>query len=346
MMYGFYLWVIVSLLIVISVEVATGWSSLFIARSSSSNSCISYLGNYYRTLNYDNGQCYNYNQWYSNSNQWCRQSRNSNSYSRLKFSKDLEIPSTVNSKQLLQEIGQYLFSGCNPIYKWNSNDTLLTISFCDQVNYQQHYPDNPTGKLLKLYIKKNYEYTVAEEAIEYLKQSRAYGSTIKSWLAQRLNKDNSPKIIPKSALIQETNGKSLVVLVDAENVPDFKKNFYVDSNGYVKFSSQSPPQPRKAPSLTDDFLSPNYLIADSIFQDRVAFSSEENNKDYNSQLVSRYRSKQFQRTYNDEEIIILVYAHSRSKQCAWANRITTSTRKDAADCKYMYRLQFIFGMNL
>eukprot|EP00981_Chlorochromonas_danica_P005944 scaffold1243_cov173-Ochromonas_danica.AAC.5 len=118
-------------------------------------------------------------------------------------------------------------------------------------------------------------------------------------------------------MLQLLSTKALVVLVDAENIADFKKIFYVSGAGDIRFLSPCPPPLRVAPSLLQDSSGTN-----SNSQSQLTSADRDS-------LVGGYLG--FQRVFRDEETLILSYAHHRGPQSIWANRIVYSTNKDAAD---------------
>ena len=109
----------------------------------------------------------------------------------------------------------------------------------------------------------------------------------------------------------KTNLKPFLVLIDAENVPDLKKVFYVDLNGAFRFVAPVLPQVVSAPNLSPGPALDNLRSTTMI-------------------------------NPNDSDIFILAYAHERSAQSSFANRIASSHRKDAADGFLLTLLIYFF----
>ena len=117
-------------------------------------------------------------------------------------------------------------------------------------------------------------------------------------MSARRNRDNRPKRLSRKDV--QTNIKPFLILVDAENVPDLKKVFYADQDGTFRFVAPVLPQFVSAPNLSLD-------------------PTLESLRSYS--MINP----------EDSDIFILAYAHERSAQSSFANRVTTSFRKDAAD---------------
>ena len=217
------------------------------------------------------------------------------------------IKSTGN-KQILQELSQNLFNGSSPSYNWEKGKLRIRIA---DIEYKDDTSliNNDNSSIL---YKKKAEADAAGQVLEYLLRNRSYNSYIANWVSKRTNRDNVPRILRSLDVQNTVSDKSLAVVVDVENVPDFKKYFYTNGNGDIKFSSPLLPQLRQAPRLQSASIN--------------AHDSISRQEDYsNDNDLSPYR------LYGDADTTVLVYAHTKSSQSAWANRRTTDSRKDAAD---------------
>ena len=134
---------------------------------------------------------------------------------------------------------------------------------------------------------------------QYLQESSVLRYEMSAWLAARQNRDNKPRRLTRRWI--KENIKPVLLLIDAENVPDLRRVFYIDPDGLFRFITPVLPQVLSAPSYYE--VSPDSTRMDSV--------------------VSPV----------DGEIFIAAYAHERSQQASFANRITTSFRRDAADGK-------------
>lgn len=219
---------------------------------------------------------------------------------------------SIGNKRLLQEICQFLFNGTNPAYEWTSQNSKLKITIPQIQEFMfnsSDFLDTSVNTSLVQTIpateRKRIEQLAARRVIDNFILSARYLGKVTTWLFQRLNKDNIPKVLKSNDVIHQSQNKSLIVMVDAENVPDFKKYFYVNSDGKIMFSAIIPPKLMRAPKVDsrDD-------------SDASAMSSDISLNLY---------------PYSDNDILVLSYAHAKSPQSAWANRKTPDNRKDAAD---------------
>lgn len=212
----------------------------------------------------------------------------------------------TGNKKLLQELSQNLFNGTSPSYNWKKNGSLIIrITNVVEMDF-----DSIRGDNLSILEKKQMELEGAREVIEWLLDNSKYNSYITNWIAKRTNRDNVPRILRSLDVQTAVMNRSLAIVVDAENVPDFRKYFYTDINGDIKFSTPLLPQLKEAPRLQ----------APSIKMDDFGSKEETNEND-----ILPYS------LYSDSDTCILAYAHTKSSQSAWANRRTTDSRKDAAD---------------
>eukprot|EP01041_Mallomonas_annulata_P007756 gene7756-15872_t len=214
------------------------------------------------------------------------------------------FPDEIGSghKQILQQFSHYLF-GVKPVYSWNKEDNGLTITLPDGSKYERivYLLQNVTMTAAE---RKQQEQNAAANVFYQLECNSTYSSQLQAWLTNKLNKDNTPRILKLSDAILKASNKTTIVLVDVENVPDFRKAHFININGDIHFSSPCIPQLYKAPtSITDS-----------------------NQKEF----INISTSKQIN-CISDDDILILGYAHNRSNQSIRANRITTSTSRDAAD---------------
>ena len=156
-----------------------------------------------------------------------------------------------SAKQILQELCQYLYIGKNPRYCWSeSRQGELCIKLSDDLQYvhtvDQAYIND--GKLTKAERRRE-EFLASYDFIQYLKESDVYGAVTNSWISKRLSRFNAPEKISRSKLIEKASRKICIVLVDVENVPDFKSNFIFEPDGAVRFLSPEPPPILVAPPL-------------------------------------------------------------------------------------------------
>lgn len=223
-----------------------------------------------------------------------------------------DIAEVVNKKQLLQELSQHLFKGANPAYEWKESKNLLRIYINDDYCYNYRLKFD-TGQPITNAKRKIVEGRAAARAIENLRKEESIGVTVRSWLLTRLNRENTPRLLKRSRMIEVAFKKKVIVLVDTENVSDFKSHFFIDNRGIIRFSSPLPPALVSAPSLM-------------------------NNDDYTQDTGGLFRLP------TDADILVLSYAHSRSAQAAWANRVTSNYRKDAADAMILFDLGVLYSV--
>lgn len=231
------------------------------------------------------------------------------------FDEDVELLiAAIGEKHLLQEVSQHLFNGANPSISWIEETGTVGISLADKVHYKLSVKEVQNRTISSKY-RKEHEMLAARNTLKMLATSTDYEPLIKAFFAKRLNRDNAPKRIKRSQLFNLAATKSLVVLVDVENVPDFRRAFYINKEGEIKFAAPAPPPIRRAPSITVNDAGTPGANGDDFFT-----------------------SQPFQ----DEETLVLTYAHTRSSHCSWANRVIWDDTKDAADCKFAcpWLLQF------
>lgn len=221
---------------------------------------------------------------------------------------------STNPKHALQEVCHALFQSKNPTYTWSTNGTLV-IRVPEEITVRYPLRDY-SNRVIPQAVKKEHEYNCSLKLMKKLHSSQKYHSLFKSYISQRLNRDNQPIRLSRDDMLQLLSTKALVVLVDAENIADFKKIFYVSGGGDIRFLPPCPPPLRVAPSLLQDSSTNSNSNSQYTSADRES-------------LVGGYLG--FQRIFRDEDTLILSYAHHRGPQSIWANRIAYSTNKDAAD---------------
>eukprot|EP01038_Epipyxis_sp_PR26KG_P010885 gene10885-14608_t len=220
-----------------------------------------------------------------------------------------------NDKQLLQLICKFLYNGSTPLYQWSETNHKLIIFVGSQMRFEQLIYTRKNEQLTNS-IKRNYESLAASKLLNHLKSSSKYGYAIQFFLSNKLNKYNNPRLLDRQSIISIASTKQVVILIDIENVPDFRKYFYITNKGDIMLSSPLPPSLVDAPSL----LTSSYEFV-GITTDKAIFDT---NYDKGS--------------YDDDNILVLTYAHSLSTQSVWANRITKDNRKDAADVLIIFDL--------
>jgi hypothetical protein len=221
--------------------------------------------------------------------------------------------SQFNKKRILQEMNQYLFEGANPKLKWSDDrSTLSVILDHDCVyNFTCDVSKGPISRVDRMI----FEESSAERVIEELLTSSPYQYALRTWLAMRLNRENEPFVWASTASIIEhvkDSGVRMLVFVDVENVPDFKKRFYSDSSGAIRFTSPYIPKLLVAPSLSD--------VNDDALAQASPVGLTRGTSD-NSDLHE----------YTDENVLVLAYAHAGATISNYANRIISSLRPNAAD---------------
>jgi hypothetical protein len=221
--------------------------------------------------------------------------------------------SQAGNKAILQEMTQYLFNGTNPVYSWDHKTPKFVAKIPTIVNviYDDKKVIEPA--LGSVPLKRKLEQAAARMIIQYLVNNATYSPYIAPWLSKRSNRDNVPRIIRSLDVLKVVTNKSLVILVDAENVPDFRRYFYIDYTGEVRLSSPTLPELVQAPSFSSDGSTTKFGL------DRLGSRTQSFYNPYN--------------LYSDSDIFVLVYAHTKSPQSAWSNRRTSDARKDAADGK-------------
>jgi hypothetical protein len=221
-----------------------------------------------------------------------------------------QLCDVLGPKRTLQELCQNLFQGHNPVYTWYDNDTLhISVLPSLQFDYKVRGEQN---RSLTNAIKKEQENKASMKMIKTLQASEQYNALVLSYISQRVNRDNIPTHFTRDDMINFARMKLLVILVDIENIPDFRKVFYTSKDGDIRFLFPAPPPLRTAPSLSVD------------------------NSDINNEMSHALIGGNYERPYLDEEILVLAYAHARGPQSVWANRVTYSNNKDAADGKFLF----------
>mmetsp|Transcript_22885 Transcript_22885/g.31384 ORF Transcript_22885/g.31384 Transcript_22885/m.31384 type:complete len:288 (+) Transcript_22885:106-969(+) len=213
----------------------------------------------------------------------------------------------VGSKQLLQEVCQYLFNGQNPIYSWNDEKSCFTIRVLPDIEYNSNV-NLKTSNLTNIVAKREFENAAVESLLQDLIRTKSYSNLVSNWLIMRLNRNNFPEKLTRSQMLARASISRMTIMIDVENVADYRQNFYVKSNGRIYFSSPPAPIPFNAPSL-----------------DTATNDDEDDDRIF---LING--------TQDDEDMLILTYAHTRSPQALWANRVTTDCRKDAADALILF----------
>eukprot|EP00597_Dinobryon_sp_UTEXLB2267_P006189 CAMPEP_0170066694 /NCGR_PEP_ID=MMETSP0019_2-20121128/6297_1 /TAXON_ID=98059 /ORGANISM="Dinobryon sp., Strain UTEXLB2267" /LENGTH=288 /DNA_ID=CAMNT_0010273851 /DNA_START=38 /DNA_END=901 /DNA_ORIENTATION=+ len=232
----------------------------------------------------------------------------------------------VGSKQLLQEVCQYLFNGQNPIYSWNDEKSCFTIRVLPDIEYNSNV-NLKTSNLTNIVAKREFENAAVESLLQDLIRTKSYSNLVSNWLIKRLNRNNFPEKLTRSqmlarasisrmtimidvenVMLARASLSRMTIMIDVENVADYRQNFYVKSNGRIYFSSPPAPIPFNAPSL-----------------DTATNDEEDDDRIF---LING--------TQDDEDMLILTYAHTRSPQALWANRVTTDCRKDAADALILF----------
>jgi hypothetical protein len=333
---------------------------------------------------------------------------------------DAKAEIRTDQKQQLQELASYLFNIRNPVYVWETEDSgsivgdLLSIDIADGRKYEFKFESS--GDLSQSVAdkkrsnkrqsisntKKLAEHYAASLILAYLESQPNYQYLLSGWRRNRDNKNNIPRVITRNNLLRAAAGKSVVVMVDAENIPDYRRNFYVDSQGDVRFLSPVIPRIVSAPrfdnteseSESEVELDAGSVQLESDRYSEMPSNSQSQQSRVNRQLSgsesadtltvltrsssqagpnpnniasslksrlqsyptgtvltstattgsvmtsttaqSRQRGSQIKATdemrqYGDEDILVLTYAHIGSGQSPWANRLTASTQKDAAD---------------
>lgn len=248
---------------------------------------------------------------------------------------------SIGHKQLLQEVCQFLFDGFNPIYDWSSR-TSLKIKLRDRLEYTFLFEDifnedifnedelfsinsNITFNTISAIKKKKMEQYLSRKILNKIIRDDTYYYLTK-WLNQRINRDNAPKLLGSQDLLSMTENKLLLIILDAENIPDFRKYFYIDKTGNICLAAPTLPQVVTAPTVELDWdrdilQSKDLIVSDIPFIDDIPLSSQGSNS-----------------YFADEDIIILSYASMKSPQSIWSNRLTRDTRKDAADALILFDL--------
>lgn len=224
-----------------------------------------------------------------------------------------ELCSTLGEKRLLQELSQHLFKGANPFYTYYEANNTVSIKIGSSISYRFTVKETQ-GRNLGLYRKRQ-ELLASRKLVESLASTDIHRLAVQSYLSRRLNRDNSPTRLSRSQLFALASSKALVVLIDVENVPDFKSCFFVSRSGEVRFLAPPLPPARIAPSLTDD--DDHLLLLPSSLQ------SEEEDEEV---------------IFADEDTLILTYAHYPGPQAMLANRLTLTRREDAADALMLFDL--------
>jgi len=275
--------------------------------------------------------------------------------------------------------------------------------------------------------KKIHEVNASMNMLYYIKTLQQYENIIKIWISLRFNKNNTPHMITKFNLIsQYIINKRVAVLIDIENVSDFRKYFYIHRNGNISFISPNVPKLVVAPLIESNVIDSkgvNRMDAKNVTHSNIVgvdssidsnyntyetsgYDNSNNNKYINnkggiaevieeeqhvptsihqdslqnyleSSIVSQISYKNLMQCnpylrnnldginlidtrddntdtvryddydehcdrvllksdLNDDDILILAYAHTKSMLSNWANRVTTDSRKNAADSKQIH----------
>lgn len=219
---------------------------------------------------------------------------------------------SLGERKLLNEFSQYIGKVSGTLLEWN-DDKSVTIRLGELNFTYSHDLNSSTHNPLTVRQRKEIEFVAIREVLNRVIESPLNGQ-LASYLSKRLNKDNVPSVIRRSQLPSACFNKSVVIFVDVENIPDFRKCLFISKEGDIRFAFPTPP-----PILT----------APSIFT-----GSSLNN------AISEYP-----RLWEDDEILILTYAHAKGPQHFWANRLTSNEGKDAADGKSLQLLQHLCCYN-
>lgn len=235
-------------------------------------------------------------------------------YRRYSSFNELQSYSTseivVGHKNLLQEFTQFAFNGQSPTYTWLKDNRVFIITFPDGTIFRRNTTFSLNTSILTASERIMHEQLAAANAFYSLECNASHSIKLKSWLAGRLNRDNKPLRLSLENIIECASRKSTILFVDLENIPDFRRNLHIDSFGSIRFSSPCVPELLQAP------ISPTHSNTYSILP----------SKDDDSTCIL------------DDDILVLAYAHTRSPQSSKANRLTSSSFRDAADALMIYDL--------
>ena len=241
----------------------------------------------------------------------------------------------VGEKKLLQEVCQFLFNGENPAYVWDEKNTTLTIRIPNNFEYSAvlyNSTESLNSTVRTIATKKAFEIRTAANFLQDLISTRAYSQIVLSWLTRRMSRNNIPTKITRPELFSRARSVSTIVMIDIENVADFRQNFHVNKEGRILCSAPCLPKLLSAPNLDSSVTSNSVSTASKQLL-------SENPQIINNELEINYQND------DEDSMLILTYAHARSPQTVMANRLTLDNRKDAAD-GYCFPLITDFNNNM
>ena len=228
---------------------------------------------------------------------------------------------STNSKAMLAEVGSYLYNARHPSYTWTrpmdgTRDTspLMLELTLQQARFRCFFEHDSPASVLTALERKLAEQHMAALVVDYLASCGEHSRQVDTWRRHRQNKDNKVHVLAATAdAVAAARGK-VVVLVDAENVPDVRRCFYISVDGAVRFLSPRIPRALEAPALDE----PAVPFA-PIPTGTPAADNDDTDVD-------------------DCDLLVLTYAQERAGQAAWANRRTSSSHRDAADSLMLFDL--------
>lgn len=185
-------------------------------------------------------------------------------------------------KSLLQLLSQEVFSGRVPVYTWESSHQLniqipdMYDNTFDIENYDGYNNTNSTKT-------KEFEQFAVLLVLKTLLTSPSCQDVVRSWVIRNYHKKNRPKSIKSIGNILSNSSKSLIIMVDAENIGDFTKYSYIDVNGEIRLSHELLPSDDTGELYRDDdILILTYAHASSHLCDsvnRLTIDSQKNAAD-------------------------------------------------------------------
>jgi hypothetical protein len=246
----------------------------------------------------------------------------------------------TDSKGILAEVGSHLFNARHPSYTWTSRDaasittavaatttTHLTLEVTLKEDsarfrcffaYDNAFPSQQQPRLPTAAARKLAEHHVAALVVEHLASCGEHSRQLDTWRRHRQNRDNQVHVLPTTAAAVAAAHRKVVILVDAENVPDVRRCFYVSADGAVQFLSPRIPRVLAAPAVD----APAEPFADDV---PLATRAVDTHADADADV-------------DDTDLLVLTYAQARSAQAAWTTRRTSSTHRDAADSLMLFDL--------
>jgi hypothetical protein len=259
------------------------------------------------------------------------QIKSSNNYRdpRINHQDIASLIAEVGEKHLLHEITQCVFGGVNPRFTWTNKSTIM-IEVADLIKYPYNIS---LDQKWTSFSKRRYETQAARKCIDYLSTDSEFADSVSIFLLKRISRSNIPFRFTREDIIQRANVASVVILIDAENIPDFRKIFYIGSHGEIRFTSPRLPNLIQAPSLSSSTSS-------------TSSTSTIGSSSLGSFVIENEPFQLINNNYLDEEILILSYAHHTGPQSVVANRIMYSDRKDATDGKSVCLIIIIINILL